>query len=237
MRPSLLLPLLLAILHSPLRSQSLEAEDALLRERLDAGTLTLTRYRTMAEELRATATALGGYPALPVDSAGRYRLEVRIVTEQSIGQLAGSIQRWLALGGFTGADRYAAADAAGMVRYVETPYQFTAQHRELLPSLRPLADASTVGCVMEVTYGDGAITVTWSDPLYVERYEDLTVNLSDGAAAAPREQPYHMTSLLPLVDGDARHFTWKLQRALLIHDCVAGLAGSLQAYLSVPEGQ
>ena len=226
-----LLTLFFASILFPLASQSLALEDSLLQQQFRDQEITLDRYRQLAGDLRDAAEEAGGYPTMPVDSAGRYRLTTKIATGLSFLKLNLLIQRWLALGGFSGAERYALANEDGMVRYVETPYQFNGQHRELLEPLRGLADLSTIGCVMEVVYGNGEVTITWSDPLLVERYENYTTSLNDGVAAASRARPVDMAGLLPLTDGDKKRYAYKLKRARLIHDCVSGLSGSLTAFL------
>ncbi|WP_116127362.1 hypothetical protein [Lewinella sp. IMCC34183] len=217
---------------SPLTAQHLEAEDTELRRRVAAGALTPDDYARRSADLRAAVKQAGGYPTMPVDSLGRYRLTRLLTFNGNFEAIRRPVERWLALGGFGGGEQYAWTSDSSFVRYLVTPYQFTGQHRRLLAGLWSSGDPVSVGCVLEVRVGGGGLELILSDPVLTEQYV-ATYHPGFGYDLQyfVREGRHQMGDFLPVVDGTPKQYAARLQRAAVIDSCLKGLADSLQAFL------
>ncbi|NJB85819.1 uncharacterized protein with GYD domain [Lewinella marina] len=219
---------------SALHAQSLAAEDAYLRSLYDQGALSLDQYRDRAESLRKLAEKEGGYPAMPVDSLGRYEYVTSSVAAGSGAETWSAVRQWLALTGYAAADALTYSDPATgrLIVKLEGAYLFTdAGRRPIAVTSGRAAGMTTVAFILDLLVEEGEVTARWLRPEIAET-ELVSYDRNTGGGLTTQTFSWPTESLLPLTQYRPDSWDERLQRSKMIQEFVEGLAVDLDRYLA-----
>ncbi|PPK84096.1 hypothetical protein CLV84_4247 [Neolewinella xylanilytica] len=215
-----------------LSAQSKDLEDALLRDQMDAGEITLTDYRRQAERLRDAIRQQGGYPEMPTDVEGAFEIETRLSTGMSQSENWKLVRRWLVLAGLNYDESQSYLDQAGgqMLLRVASRYVYPEGGKQLIPTgERWVAAPFQVRWLMEVAVADREIDIIWREPL-LEEYLLNSHVIFDGGGVYTFTTATLFDGLLPLVNHDPPSWSERLRQAKLMLETVTTAERSLREY-------
>ncbi|WP_116108325.1 hypothetical protein [Lewinella sp. IMCC34191] len=215
-------------------AQSKLAEDSVLQQRLEAGTIDTNKYRREAEALREAIGNQRGYPEIPVDSAGNFYLVTRLQNAFSREENYSATLQWLVRAGMTydPGQAYLDPQSGTMLLRVMSPYVYSQAGKTLISTEEVWSAApSEVSWLLEVQVSDGSIVIEWQDPLLREfRFESYAV--FDGVGLSIQEVETLYEGLLPLVNHDRDEWEERLRKAKLIRDTLVSAEDNLRDHLT-----